>query len=187
MNILDRYRPEPPPLDPAWSAATLRSIFATAEPATAIARPPVHRRVLAGAVTAVGVVLAVVAGFTASGTSTAFAVEQQSNGDIVVTIHRLTDSSGLEEALSARGIDADVTYLHTTIPSDLDDGSSPSPCAGGQNVGATVEPHEGGFIVTFERSYLDAHRESELLLTAAGGGSAGDWSGMRIEWSDSRC
>lgn len=187
MNILERYRPEPQPLDPDWSDATLRSIFASAEAASATGRPVVRRPLIVAATTAVAAVVVAIAGSATVGTSAAFAVEQQSNGDLKVSIHRLTDASGLEKALEARGVDADVTYLHTTLPSDLDDGSSPSPCTGGQSVGATVDPDDGGFIVTFERSYLDAHQGSELFLTAAGGSSAGDWSGMKIAWSDGRC
>ncbi len=187
MNILERYRPESQPLDPEWSATTLRSILDAAEPAGSTVRPAMRRRALAGAAAAAVAVTAVVAGSATVGTPAAFAVEQQGNGDITVTIHRLTDSSGLEKALGERGIDAEVTYLRTTLPSGLDDGSSPSPCVGGQTVGAMVDPAEGGFVVTFERSYLDAHRGSELLLTAAGGASADGWSGMRIEWSDGRC
>jgi hypothetical protein len=42
--------------------------------------------------------------------SPAYAVDQQSDGDIVVTIHRLEDSDGLEAALRDLGIDADVNY-----------------------------------------------------------------------------
>jgi hypothetical protein len=115
-------------------------------------------------------------------------VEQEGNGDVVVTIHRLTDAAGLEKALREHGIDAQVTYLRTDVPSDLDDGSGPSPCAAGQTVGATVDPsHEGGFTVTLERAYLEGHGGAEMSLTAAGGGSAGDWSGLKLEWSDGRC
>jgi hypothetical protein len=43
-------------------------------------------------------------------TSPAYAVEQTGDGEVVVTIHRLEDSSGLEQALREHGIDADVSY-----------------------------------------------------------------------------
>ncbi len=33
------------------------------------------------------------------------------NGDVVVTVHDLADASGLEHALAAKGIHADVTYV----------------------------------------------------------------------------
>jgi len=42
--------------------------------------------------------------------SPAYAVEQQADGDVVVTIHRLEDADGLEAALRANGIDASVNF-----------------------------------------------------------------------------
>jgi hypothetical protein len=187
MNTLERLRPEPQPLDAEWSAATLRHIFTSSEPAVARPRATVRRRILASSMAAAAAVAAVVVGSTTVGSSAAFAVEQDGKGDVVVTIHRLTDSAGLEKALGEHGIDAQVTYLRTQTPSDLDDGSAPSPCAAGQRVGARVDPDDDGFTVTFERAYLAEHRDGELSLTVAGGASASDWSGLKIEWSDGLC
>jgi hypothetical protein len=42
--------------------------------------------------------------------SPAYAVTQQADGDVVVTLHRLEDSAGLEAALSEQGIDALVSF-----------------------------------------------------------------------------
>jgi hypothetical protein len=187
MNTLERLRPQPPQLDPAWSAATLQRILASPPAETTPVRRTGRGRVRVVAAAAVAAALSVVVGLVTTGSPAAFAVEQASDGDLVITIHRLTDSGGLERALGERGIDADVTYLRTALPSDLDDGSGPSPCAAGDTVGALVDPDEGGFTITFERSYLEAHRGAELLLTVAGGRSADDWSGMNVEWSDGRC
>ena len=44
------------------------------------------------------------------GASPAYAVELDGDGDVVVTVHRLDDAAGLEEALRAKGVDADVSY-----------------------------------------------------------------------------
>lgn len=188
MNLLERLRPEPQSLDADWSTATLRHIFASSEPAATRTLTPVRRRVVASVMAVAAVVVALVVGSFTMGTSAAFAVEQDGNGDVVVTIHRLTDAAGLEDALREHGINAQVTYLRTQTPSDLDDGSSPSPCASGQAVGAGVDPSDdGGFTVTLQRAYLEGHSSAEMSLTAAGGGSAGDWSGLKIEWSDGLC
>jgi hypothetical protein len=189
MNALERLRPEPQSLDAAWSAATLRHILASGEPAVTRTRTTVRRRVVASAAAAAAASVAVVVGSLTMGTSAAFAVEQEGNGDVVVTIHRLTDAAGLEKALREHGIDAQVTYLSTHTPSDLGDGSGPSPCAAGQSVGAvTVDPaDDGGFTVTLERAYLEGHRDAAMSLTAAGGASADDWAGLKIEWSDGLC
>jgi hypothetical protein len=188
MNTVERLRPDPQPIDAEWSAATLRHIFASGEPAVSPPRQKVRRRIPATAMATVAAVAAVVIGSTTFGPPAAFAVEQDGNGGLVVTIRQLTDAAGLENALSDHGIDAQVTYLHTQTPSDLDDGSAPSPCAPDQRVGATVDPSDdGGFTVTFERAYLAEHRDAELSLTAAGGASADDWSGLKIQWSDGLC
>lgn len=42
--------------------------------------------------------------------SPAYAVDRQSDGDVVVTIHRLEDAAGLEAALAEHGIEADVDF-----------------------------------------------------------------------------
>jgi len=42
--------------------------------------------------------------------SSAYAIDQQSDGDVVVTIHRLEDAAGLEAALREHGIDAVVNF-----------------------------------------------------------------------------
>ena len=37
-------------------------------------------------------------------------MELDGDGDVVVTVHRLDDAAGLEKALRAKGVDADVSY-----------------------------------------------------------------------------
>jgi len=47
----------------------------------------------------------------------AYAVEEQDDGDIVVTIRSLEDAEGLEQALVERGVDAEVDYdRHASLP-----------------------------------------------------------------------
>jgi hypothetical protein len=78
--------------------------------APAVRRP--RRRLRLAAVGATGVAASVVAvfGLGSSGGAPAFAVEKNSAGDVIVTVHRLDDAGGLEKALRAKGIDADVSY-----------------------------------------------------------------------------
>lgn len=82
----------------------------TDHPAPAPTRRP--RRLRLAAVAATGVAASVVAVFGLGGTggSPAYAVDRTSAGDVVVTVHRLDDAAGLERALEAKGIDADVSY-----------------------------------------------------------------------------
>jgi hypothetical protein len=44
------------------------------------------------------------------GSAPAYAIAEDASGDVVVTVHELQDAAGLEDALRAHGIDADVTY-----------------------------------------------------------------------------
>jgi hypothetical protein len=82
---------------------------AVAEP-TPIRRPRRRfARVAAGiAASAAGALALVAVGL--SGPEPAFAVNTAADGDIVVTIHDLSDAAGLEQALRDRGVDADVDY-----------------------------------------------------------------------------
>jgi hypothetical protein len=75
------------------------------------ARRP-RRRLRLAAVGATGVAASVVAvfGLGSAGGSPAYAIDQNSAGDVIVTVHRLDDAAGLERALLAKGIDADVSY-----------------------------------------------------------------------------
>jgi hypothetical protein len=188
MNTLERLRPEPQPVDAAWSAIALRQILTSCESPAPLGGPSFRRRPLASAVAAAVAIVAVVVGSSTVGTSVAFAVEQDRDGDVVITIHRLADSAGLEKALREHGIEAQVTYLRTRIPSDLADNSGSSPCAAGPRIGATVDPSDaGGFTVILERAYLNAHSGAGMSLTAGGGSSADDWAGLKIEWSDGLC
>ncbi len=75
--------------------------------------PPRRRRrarLVAAAGTAVAASVVAVFGLGSTGGSPAYAVEQDADGDVVVTVHRLDDAAGLEAALKANGIDADVSY-----------------------------------------------------------------------------
>jgi hypothetical protein len=187
--LLESTRPRIEPLDPEWSAQTLASIMSTptASPGRAgrRLRRPVARLTALGAGAAT--IAAVVVGATSIGSSPAFAVEQQTDGDIVVTVHRLTDAAGLENALSHHGIRAEVTYVGVKEPSDLSNGHD-VPCVAGQHAGATVDPtDDGGFSVTFEKAYLAAHRGAEVTMIAAGGRNADDFAAVKITWSDGLC
>src|SRR4051812_2473734 len=82
------------------------------------AQPAPHRRwgarvAVAGLATAAAVALAVVIslGTNAVAPSRAYALESQPNGDVVVTVYDLTDANGLQHALAAKGVRADVTYV----------------------------------------------------------------------------
>ncbi len=69
-------------------------------------------RLAAGGATGIAASVVAVFGLGAGGGSPAYAVDQDSDGDVIVTVHRLDDAAGLEQALRAKGIDADVSNHH---------------------------------------------------------------------------
>ncbi|SFC89262.1 hypothetical protein SAMN04487968_11398 [Nocardioides terrae] len=87
---------------------------------------PAHgRRRWAWGALPVGAAAAVTVALTLGGPSAAYAVDEAGNGDVVVTIHRLDDAAGLERALRAEGIDADVDYSGKTPPPPPDGAVTP--------------------------------------------------------------
>ena len=117
-----------------------------AAPVPGPARRP-RRRLRVAAVAATGVAASVVAvfGLGSAGGSPAYAVDQDSDGDVTVTVHRLDDAEGLEKALADKGIDADVSYgadgsagQFTVSDPDGADGQVP------QGEGGLTMPTEGG-------------------------------------------
>jgi hypothetical protein len=73
-------------------------------------RPKRRRYLYAGlvAAAAAGVAVLVVPGI---GNQPAYAVTVDGDGEVHVRVHELSDAAGLEKALAAQGIRADVTYL----------------------------------------------------------------------------
>ncbi len=116
----------------------------------------------------------------------AFAVERQADGDVVITVMKLSDADGLERALAKEGITAEVTYDATAATSsDLDNGGRPAcwPAVGD----VVVDPADnGGVAITLAADYVAAH-DGVLQLTAAGGRSADDWIAASVWWEGSAC
>lgn len=115
----------------------------------------------------------------------AYAVQPQADGDIVVTIIRLSDASGLENALAQEGVTAEVTYdASATKPSALDSGG-PAPSCAPDNV--IVDPADnGGVTFTLAADYV-ASRNGILHLAAAGGGATDAWIAASVQWEGTGC
>jgi hypothetical protein len=151
----------------ALLAELRREVAEHPAPATAPARAPrPRRRLRVAAVAATGVAASVVAVFGLGGTggSPAYAVAENSAGDVTVTVHRLDDAAGLEKALRARGIDADVSYDpnsagSTAMLGSVGPGGDAPPPAGAQ----TQEQGSGGGSST--------QRQGEKGPTLSGPGS----------------
>ena len=84
--------------------------------ADSTSRAPARRRwsvrvAVGGLVAAVTTAIALSLGTGLVGSSAAYAVETEPDGDLVVTVHDLSDAAGFEQALAAKGVDANVTYV----------------------------------------------------------------------------
>jgi hypothetical protein len=61
-------------------------------------------------------------------------VKQQSDGDIVVTIHDLSDADGLKQALAEHGVTTEVAYDPEQLKSDLENAADTPPIAVGRPI-----------------------------------------------------
>jgi hypothetical protein len=115
-------------------------------------RPSRRRRFqrLAAGIAASAAAAAALVAVGLSGPEPAFAVSTSGDGDIVVTIHDLSDAAALEQALGDRGVDADVDYDpgRTCFKSPSDTGGSgdaravaPPSEAGEPDVQGTLDPN----------------------------------------------
>jgi hypothetical protein len=88
---------------------------------------PVRRRRLVAAASSVAATAAIAFGALAlrPDAAAAFSVQEQSDGDVVVTIHEMSDTDGLEQALAEHGVTAEVSYDPHLALSWTVDGSDP--------------------------------------------------------------
>ena len=145
---------------------------------------PIGRR-LAAIAAAAAVAATIGTGVLSLRPDPAYAVQPQTDGDIVVTILKLSDASGLERALAHEGVTAEVTYdASATKPSDLDSGG-PGPSCAPDNI--IVDPAEnGGVTFTLDANYV-ASRHGILHLVAAGGRTTDDWIAASVQWEGTGC
>ena len=129
-------------------------------------RLPRTKLAMAGSIAALGALGAAV---VMEGGSPAFAVATQSDGDIVVTVSRLEDAAGLQQALEAEDIDATVTFrgadaAYLFDPRALPDGEarySVSDCT--TAYGPSLQRTGGGFVVTIPRADIGTAENLTLI------------------------
>ena len=141
-----------------------RAVLTSDVPATATvtpARRTVRRRlVLAGA--SVAAVAAAVTVPLALGGSAAYAVSPNSDGSVTVTIQRPEDADGLQRALAANGVNAEVDYVPSGYVCDPErytpaDGPSTGP--------VSVQSSAEGMTFTVPRAMGDAGRTLVIVMS----------------------
>jgi len=134
----------------------------------------------------------------------AYAVDRQGDGDVVVTIRSLSDADGLERALRAEGVEAEVDYDPNPVPVDTegtgggtvdraepdDDGPSLSarsedgrpvdPPADGEGCSLAVGIKRSDHSVTFRISAALVESDAVLHITTRGAPDA--LSSIQLGW-----
>ncbi|MFT4009170.1 MAG: hypothetical protein QM655_03910 [Nocardioidaceae bacterium] len=167
-------------------------------------RSGVRRWAALGAAAASIAVVGVVA--TVSHPQAAFAVDTETDGDIVVTVTSLSDADGLERALAAHGIEARVDYS-PEVSADSNDGratpqegtgDSAGTDSGGDGDGVPTAPFADGGpdcgsvqveiktdSVSFRLPADSADTDSVLMIQAAG--AVEDLASISVNWDSPGC
>lgn len=187
--------------------ADLRDVVVHRRPERRRTRALTLGGVAASAAALVGVGLAV------GGSSPAFAVDHEADGDIVVTISRLDDAGGLEDALAAQGVAAEVDYVHpirmrTTDGKPLDviplpddgpangdgkrveliqrgvaEGEETLDCGFGRGGYISLAVTDEGYVITIPRESVQA--DTSLRITTSE--TAGHEAHLAVSTHDGRC
>lgn len=151
---------------------------------------PLRRRIVAGGVGVAGVA-ATVLGVSALNPAAAYTVKQTPTGTVVIRIHQLRDSPGLERALARDGITAHVDYRAsaTTDPSmqptltDLHQGDASgttsssvtsggatagSSCGGLQTMPLSTSLRGHDLLITIPQDSVLHHDNADLKIQTAG-------------------
>lgn len=132
----------------------------------------------------------------------AFAVHEDDDGDVVVTISSLEDADGLERALAEHGVEADVAYDAEAYPDVQPIPPAGGPGAAGADSGPSLESHGaapatgeepcGSIAVATDRDGITFRlpasaiaAESPLRIQLAGDDDA--WSSIAIQWEEPVC
>jgi hypothetical protein len=139
---------------------------------------------VAGLATAGAAVAVVVSlGTGVGGPTAAYGVESQPNGDVIVTVHDLADASGLERALAAKGVHADVRHVAAFTQSAgqrrAPSGSDGSACD------ITLAKIDGGLRFTLGAAQIAGG--ATLTILTAGSSPTDVGSPVAVTWSGGSC
>ena len=136
--------------------------------------------VAAGALAAAAIALSIAT--NVAGPSTAYAVQSEPNGDVVVTVHELSDVAGLQGALEAKGIGASITYVPGFSQSA---GQARTPSGDGSACFIELAKIDGGLRFTLDARQIAAG--SELEIVTSGSSPSDVRSPVAVTWSGGSC
>ncbi|MGY2873277.1 hypothetical protein ACVW00_000467 [Marmoricola sp. URHA0025 HA25] len=136
-----------------------------------------------GLTTAAAAFVAVGLGAGIAGPSAAYAVDAQPDGDVVVTVYDLSDASGLEHALAAEGVRADISHVEGFTQAD---GQSRSTAGtGSSDCTVALAKVDGGLRFTLSGPQIASG--AELDIVTSGSDTADVGSPVAVTWSGGSC
>jgi hypothetical protein len=117
------------------------------------------------------------------GPSAAYAVESEPNGDVVVMVHDLSDAGGLQGALAAKGISANITYL----PGFSQSGGQAGRPSGDDRAACDIAlaKTDGGLTFTLDARQIALGSELEIVTSGSSPSDVG--SPVEVAWSGGGC
>jgi hypothetical protein len=140
--------------------------------------------VTGGAVAAGAAAFAIAVGTSVASPTAAYAVESQPDGDVVVTVHDLSDPSGLENALAAKGVHADITYVPGFVQSPGTQGHVSTPVDPAA-CDITLAKVDGGLRFTLGAAEIASG--SVLKIVTSGSTASDVHSPVEVVWSGGSC
>ena len=113
----------------------------------------------------------------------AYAIDSQPDGDVVVTVYDLSDASGLERALHAQGVVADVTYVAGFAQTDGQGRSTPGTDSSQCTI--TLTKVDGGLRFTLTAAQIGSGATLDIVTSGSGPAAVG--SPVAVTWSGGLC
>jgi hypothetical protein len=152
--------------------AELRQVVSERPAPEVVATPGSHRRrplLFAGTATAAAAATAALLTVTGGGVAPAFAVDHRDNGDVSVTINKLSDAKGLQSQLRAAGINAEVDYTPAGKACRQPRGRTAPPSNGGRGVVGVRVNGSSSSSSTFTVSHTMVGPGQTLVIATSGG------------------
>jgi hypothetical protein len=165
----------------------LRQHVATRAPDRAAAPTVTHRRwtlgLAGGGLATAAAAVAITLALGASDPSAAYAVESQPDGDVIVTVRDLSGASGLERALAAKGVRADITYLRSF--SQVDGRTRSTSGADGGECTIALAKVVGGLRFTLAAGQIASRARLDIVTSGSSPADVG--SPVAVTWSGGGC
>ena len=113
----------------------------------------------------------------------AYAVDTQPDGDVVVTVHDLSDAGGLQGALADKGVNARITYIPGFSQSEGQARTRPGDA--GASCDITLAKIDGGLTFTLDARQIALG--SQLDIVTSGSRPTDVGSPVEVAWSRGGC